>query len=29
VLQYPRATVAAGTVHVEKAERGAARIAGS
>jgi hypothetical protein len=28
-LQYPRATVAAGTVHVEKAERGAARIAGS
>jgi hypothetical protein len=28
-LQYPRATVATGTVHVEKAERGAARIAGS
>jgi hypothetical protein len=28
-LQYPRATVATGTVHAEKVERGAARVAGS
>jgi hypothetical protein len=27
-LQYPRATVATGTVHAEKVERGAARVAG-
>jgi hypothetical protein len=27
-LQYPCATVAAGTVHTEKVERGAARVAG-
>jgi hypothetical protein len=29
VLQYPRATVAADTVHVEKVERGATIVAGS
>jgi hypothetical protein len=28
-LQYPRATVGAGTVHAEKVERWAARVAGS
>jgi hypothetical protein len=28
-LPYPRATVAAGTVHAEKVERGAARVDGS
>jgi hypothetical protein len=28
-LQYPRATVAAGTVHAEKVERGADRVVGS
>jgi hypothetical protein len=28
-LQYPRATVPAGTVHTEKVERGAARVAES
>jgi hypothetical protein len=28
-LQYPRATVAVGTVHAGKVERGAARVAGS
>jgi hypothetical protein len=28
-LQYPRATVATGTVHAEEVERGAARVVGS